>query len=146
MPGQLVAFLGAIRTGPHTRHGDVEHRTEEQEQREREQAAIHGDILRRRLAPPAAFGAACGHIAAEIVAALDAVAALASDNPARGERTTRRHQRQEHDEFVQAASHDGTIRSCGSGSCRLRPRPALRAGGATNGSIAAVRRRSTLVV
>ncbi len=42
-------------------------RAEEQEQRKREQAAFHGDSLRRFRASPAAFGAALGHVPAQVV-------------------------------------------------------------------------------
>ncbi len=48
------------------RHGDVDHRAEEQEQDDHEQAAFHDSILRRYLAPPAAFGSAVLKIAAEV--------------------------------------------------------------------------------
>ncbi len=58
MPSQLAAFSGAMRISPHTSHGDVDDRAEHQEDRDHEQAAFHGDILRRSLAPPAALGAA----------------------------------------------------------------------------------------
>ena len=68
------------------RHGDVEHRAQEQEDRNYQQAAYHGGILRRCFAPPAAFGTAVKRIAAQVVAAGEAQPALAADVAAQGER------------------------------------------------------------
>ena len=46
------------------------------EMQRRPNAASHDDILRRCLAPPAAFGAAKGEVAAQVVATSNAPAAL----------------------------------------------------------------------
>ena len=74
--------------GTPPRHGDVDHRAEEQEDHECEQAAFHESILRRCLAPPAAFGADFMIRVAYVIAAGHTQPALAADVSPQGERAT----------------------------------------------------------